>query len=141
MSHDIHITMGRDWSDFSEEETACVSREQWLALIDEDPELSINAYNSHESVGNIFTDWSPAGGPPDFYWIDWSPTGISARYMGPQHCRKMVQIARRFGAIVRGDDGEVYGLDGQLDWDDQRTRDSTFRKPPLRWRLKRIFKR
>jgi hypothetical protein len=139
LSYDIHITRGRDWSDFSEQETACISREQWLTLINDDPELSASDRNSDNNC--IMTDWNPPQGPKDYYWIQWCPTDISARHMGPEHCRKMVQIAHRFGAIVQGDDGEVYGIDGELDWNDQRTRDSTSRKPPLSWRLKRIFKR
>ena len=141
MSYDIHITFGRDWSDFSEQETACIPREQWLALIDEDPELSIDDQNPQDASGRIYTIWNPPGGPHDFYWIMWSPEDISARHMGPDHCRKMVQIAHQFGAIVQGDAGEVYGVDGELDWDDQRTHDANRCKPPLRWRLKRIFKR
>ncbi|MCC5821796.1 MAG: hypothetical protein LAT64_00750 [Phycisphaerales bacterium] len=138
MGYDLHITRKEDWSD---EDGPRISRQEWLTLIECDPVLRIDTENCNRTPPNVFTVWDDPDAPDGSYWIDWTEDDVSARHQGKDFIRKLHEIASKLGAIVQGDDGEVYLPNGELDWDDQRTRDSTSRKPPLVWRLRRFFKR
>lgn len=138
MGYDLHITRKVDWSN---EDGPRISRQEWLNLIESDPKFRILPENCNETPPNIFTVWDDPDAPEGSYWVDWAEDGVSGRHQGKDYIRKLHQIATKLDAVVQGDDGEVYLPNGELDWNDQRTRDSTSRKPPIGWRLRRIFKR
>jgi hypothetical protein len=138
MGYDLHITRKEHWFD---EVGLAITRDEWMALMAADPSIRIDRENCNEDPPNIFSVWDDPNSPAGIFWINWTERGVSARHQGKHFVRKVHEIATKLGATVQGDDGEVYLRDGSLDWNDQRTRDSTPQRPPLGWRLRRIFKR
>lgn len=108
MGYDLHITKGDWW----EQPAACISRDAWLALVEADPDLRICEKNSDPETGRIFVLWFGVGAPSVGNWVEWKPEGIRAREQGDAFLGKLYEIAESFGAVVQGDEGEVYQPDG-----------------------------
>lgn len=98
MSYDIHITRRKDWSAIGNEITA----DEWLAYVENDPELSLWPMN-----GPCTVRWNGKCKYPDPL-LDWFQGNIYAKNPEPALIDKMVQIADALGAQVQGDDGEIY---------------------------------
>jgi hypothetical protein len=79
-----------------------ITAEEWLKYIEGDPELSLAGYN-----GKYFALWSGKSTYPD-PWLDWSRGNIFSKSPDDAIVNKMVAIAKKLGAKVQGDDGEVY---------------------------------
>src|SRR5437867_11832752 len=101
MGYDIHITRARLWA---ESDQNPITAEEWLALVEEDPELT-----PQESAlqGGYGAAWSGPSIYPD-PWFTWWDGQIYTKNPDDAMWQKMAQIARHFGAIVQGDDGEIY---------------------------------
>ncbi len=100
MGYDLHITRAEEWSD---NESAPIPAEEWLLIVDEDPELRLV-----EANGPYFAVWrSPATGAEDD-WLDWFEGNVYSKNPCDALIDKMVQIAGRHGAKVQGEEGEVY---------------------------------
>jgi hypothetical protein len=101
MGYDLHITRREHWIDEGDD----ISSEEWLAVVEADPELRIEAV-----YGSYFAIWSGPStlGDP---WLDWFDGRINTK--NPDHALidKMVEIAEKLGASVQGDDGEIYTHD------------------------------
>jgi hypothetical protein len=100
MGYDLHITRKAQWSD---KDGPTISPEEWLSLLDADPELSRST-----DAG----DDTPAGA-----WkgetIFWFTGGeVCCTNPDPPTIRKMASMAERLRATVQGDDGEIYREDG-----------------------------
>jgi hypothetical protein len=104
MGYDLHITRKKYWCD---EEGPVISPEEWLAVVRDDPELTLSAEN-----GPYFANWSGPSRYPD-PWLDYFEGDVFAKNPDDPLIEKMVQIADRLGAKVQGDDGEVYPGAGQ----------------------------
>jgi len=99
MGYDLHITRGENWA---ENNGHYISYEEWLTLVETDPELTPDSRN-----GPYFAKWS--GPSKDNYpWFDWFEGNIYTKYPDRIMLEKMLQIADRLGATVQGDDGEIY---------------------------------
>jgi hypothetical protein len=98
MGYDLHITRRVHWSDDGDD----ISAEEWLALVATDPELQIETAN-----GPYFAIWSR---PllDGHHWLTWSTGQISTKNPDDVLIDKMVEISRKLGARVQGDDGEIY---------------------------------
>ena len=99
MGYDLHITRADSWS---ENATARITAEEWLALVDADPELSLVPEN-----GPYFASWSGPSKDID-PWLDWSDGNVYTKAPDSALLRKMVQLADRLHARVQGDEGEFY---------------------------------
>lgn len=99
MGYDLHITRAEFWA---ENEGRRISREEWLRLVEEDPELAIDEQN-----GPLFANWGPVS---DDYspWFDWSEGNVYTKNPDRNTVEKMLQIATLLEATVQGDDGETY---------------------------------
>ena len=99
MGYDLHITRKEHWAD---EDGPAVASEEWLRVVEEDPELRPAGEN-----GPYFAIWS---GPSEYDdpWLDWFEGNVYTKNPDPPLIRKMVAIADRLGAKVQGDDGETY---------------------------------
>src|SRR5262245_65787077 len=102
MGYDLHITRAQHWTD----DEPVITADEWLACVDEDPELRLAGYN-----GPYFALWSGQSKYPD-PWFDWSLGRVHTKNPDPPIIGKAVAIATRLGATVQGDDGEVYLSDG-----------------------------
>jgi len=99
MGYDLHIVRGLD---HYENPAHQIAAEEWLAYIKSDPELQLANYN-----GPNFALWSGQSEYPD-PWLDWFGGAIYSKNPDEAIITKMLQIAERLGAQVRGDDGEIY---------------------------------
>jgi hypothetical protein len=107
MGYDLHITRKDCWAE--EEDERCISREEWKAYVENDPEITLDPDNPFEDyyiylrtgenwplwfrpeLGNIYTK-----NPPD------------------DVIKKIVAIASALKARVQGDDQEFYDSDGNM---------------------------
>ncbi len=100
MGYEVHITRADDWSD---NDATPIEAEEWLGVVEADPELTIQAEN-----GPYFAAWSGACSYPGGGWFDWSAGNISTKNPDRAILGKMLRLASLLGASVQGDDGEVY---------------------------------
>lgn len=99
MGYELHITRAEFWA---ENEGQGIGREEWLRLVEQDPELAIDEQN-----GPLFANWGPVS--EDYSrWFDWSEGNVYTKNPDRKSLVKMLQIAALLGATVQGDDGETY---------------------------------
>jgi len=109
MGYDLHITRSPNgWADNSGHEIAA---EEWLAVVESDPELRLAGYN-----GSHFALWSGSSKHED-PWFDWSRGNVSTKNPDPAMVAKAISVAQRLDAHVEGDDGERYLPDGKVERD------------------------
>ena len=106
MGYEIHIT--RAPHDYYENVGHHISAAEWLAHVEADPELKLAGYN-----GPHFALWSGQSRNPE-PWFDWSRGNIHTKSPDPPTLEKALRIAEALRARVQGDDGEIYGPDGQV---------------------------
>ena len=114
MGYDIHITRASDWS---ESEERPISIEEWSAYVTSDPEMQLDNYAQVERDGHVLRHegsiavWVTYSGHAvggNMAWFCYSDGQIQVKNPDREILGKMLQIANRFGAKVRGDDGEEY---------------------------------
>jgi|SRR5215471_17853998 len=111
MGYDIHITRaGAGW--YANDDCQ-ITGEEWLTVVNEDPELKLAGYN-----GEYFTLWSGRSRYPD-PWFDWSRGNVTTKNPDPPMIAKAIALAARLDAHVEGDDGERYLPDGKVERDGQ----------------------
>ena len=106
MGYDFHITRASDWS---QNATAKIAAEEWLAIVEADAELSLAPRN-----GPYFANWSGPSKLPE-PWLDWFDGNVYTKAPDSALLQKMVRIATVLNAQVQGDEGEVYRGDEPLD--------------------------
>ena len=104
MGYDIHITRAEHWA---ENEGHEISAEEWLAYVEEDPELKTD-----EANGEHFAVWIGENGEP-LAWFEWFAGDVATKNPDEETIEKAIRIAKHFNAKVQGDDGEVYPGGGQ----------------------------
>ena len=100
MGYDIRITRADDWSANTGAE---ISTEEWLKVVESDPELTADPAN-----GPFAARYGEAS------WFDWYEGNVFTT--DPDHATvdKMVGLARLLSGAIQGDDGEFY--DSANDW-------------------------
>lgn len=99
MGYDVHVTRAEHWAQNEGHE---ILASEWLDLIEHDPELRLAGYN-----GPNFAIWSGDQSDAEA-WLDWIDGNITTKNPSERLLGKMVEIARRLGARVQGDEGEWY---------------------------------
>jgi hypothetical protein len=107
MSYDLHITRADHWT---EAEAHPIRRDEAIALVEADPELSLAAAPSGgagdpDQSNELDINWSGANLNPCLIWSEGSIQAFGPE--GPLRA-KMFRIAERLGANLIGDDGERY---------------------------------
>lgn len=98
MGYDLYITR----KEFhASNEGVVITPDEWLAVIQNDPELTVNDLNHP-----YFAYWTGPGQYP--CWLDYINGDLYSKNPTDEMVDKMVQIAKRLGARVQGDDGEEY---------------------------------
>jgi hypothetical protein len=87
-----------------------ISAQEWLAIVDSDPELSL------EPGGKYFALWAGPSKHPD-PWFDWWRGAIQTKNPDPPMIEKMIRIAAQLTARVQGDDGEIDLPGGRVEKD------------------------
>jgi len=108
MGYDVHITRAEQWS---ENEDAVISLEEWERCVEEDPELIPDPDN-----GMPMAVWTAhPNGAKAWPWLSWQDGNITSKNPDDALLEKMLSIAASLDAKVQGDDGEVYPLAGAPD--------------------------
>ena len=94
MGYDLHITRSTDWAQNTGME---IDAEEWLAVINEDPELNPDPANGPYAVR-----WSSSA------WFDWFEGNIFTTDPERATVAKMLALAQRLAGVVQGDGGEFY---------------------------------
>jgi hypothetical protein len=98
MGYDLHITRRVNWFEGGND----ISSEEWLEIVRNDPELKLNPAN-----GPCFVLWNGKSTLQE-PWLDWTNGQIQTKNPDDALIDKMVAIARKLGAKVQGDEGEIY---------------------------------
>lgn len=101
MGWEIHITRAEHWAD---SDKLPITTEEWLALVKDDPELTIDPRDNGPYCALWLSHWLDGDHP----WFNWFNGALKTKHPDRKTLGKALQIARRFGARVQGDDGEVY---------------------------------
>jgi hypothetical protein len=109
MGYDVHITRAEDWADNAGFE---ITVQEWLKIIEEDPELIPSPEN-----GKYFVIWRGAKKYSET-WFNWENGNISTKYPDKATMLKFNQIAQKLNAQIQGDDGERYGAKEINSFDD-----------------------
>lgn len=100
MGYDLRITRSTDWAENTDSE---IPSEEWLAMVDADPDLQPD----------------PDGGPfaarfSSRAWFDWYEGNVLTTDPDRRTVAKMLELAQRLSGVVQGDDGEFY--ESERDW-------------------------
>jgi len=121
MGYEVHITRKKNWFDDGPE----ISLPEWLDVVRADPETR-NDGHAETNVGGgsvlrvedaSMSAWLAYPGhlqDGNMAWMWLSHGNVVTKNPDKEMIGKMVLIAQRLSAKVQGDEGEVYGLDGQL---------------------------
>jgi hypothetical protein len=106
MGVDFYITRAEFFADNDRDP---ISPEEWLAYVARDPELRLYPVN-----GPHYVLWS---GPSAYEepWLDWSQGNIITKWPDTALYRKMLSVAGKLGAQIQDDNGTVYSL--PTDWE------------------------
>jgi hypothetical protein len=100
MGWEVHMTRAEHWPDSDQRP---ITADEWLAVVAADPELRIDKAN-----GPYFAIWSGPCSYPDGGWFDWADGCVSTKNPDRAILGKLLQLAAKLGAVVQGDDGELY---------------------------------
>ena len=100
MGWEVHMTRADYWPG---SDRRPITADEWLAAVAADPELRIDPAN-----GPHFAVWSGPCSYPDGGWFDWADGCVSTKHPDQAILGKLLQLAAALGAVVQGDDGEVY---------------------------------
>ena len=107
MGVEFHITRAEFWAD---NEDSQIASEEWLNIVNHDPELSIYAPN-----GEFFALWSGKSAYPE-PWLEWSNGNISTKWPDTALYLKMLQVATVLNAKVMDEDGTEYSSPGEWEF-------------------------
>jgi hypothetical protein len=124
MSYDVHITSAEEWS---ENETAPITLEEWVACAKSDPELRVDVIDGRTESplpdGRVVSfkvkglvAWLGQADPHTrkvLAWFAWYSGNIDTRAPDRATLRKMYEIAEALQARVQGDEGEIYDAAGE----------------------------
>ncbi len=99
MAYDLRITRATDWTANEGRE---ISGDEWLSVVESDPELAPDPSNGPYSV-----TWSGA-------WFDWCDGNVFTTDPDRATVAKMLRLAEALAGAVQGDDGEFY--ESSRDW-------------------------
>ncbi|MDM3466510.1 hypothetical protein OGV52_02340 [Citrobacter sp. Cb041] len=105
MGWELHIIRTENWF---ESASNPISSEEWLQLVNDDKELSIDRKN-----GEFFAIWSGQS-EHDERWLDWNDGRISTKHPDEALYCKMLQIADKLNAVVVDEDDHKYLLSSEL---------------------------
>jgi len=121
MGYEVHITRKENWFD----DGPGISLAEWLEVVRADAEMRHDGYAETvvadgsilrvEDPGlAVWLAYSKHGLAGNMAWLWHSSGNVVAKNPDEEIFGKMAQIAQRFSAKVQGEEGEIYGPDGQV---------------------------
>lgn len=122
MPYDIHICRSENWFEADENP---ITLEEWLAYVERDPEMKLDGYAEATSPSGevirieseglaVWTAYSKHGLNGNMAWFDYGNGEIRVAHPDSEIFGKMAAMASFFAARVQGDDGELYGSQGEI---------------------------
>jgi hypothetical protein len=103
----VYVTRAEDWS---MNEGSRITPEEWMAVVHGDPELHVVA-----NTGPYIAEWLPDNAKllpdpsmPDGWYFQWDEGNIYAQRPSDAVIVKLEGLAAKLGAVVQGEDGEVF---------------------------------
>ena len=88
-----------------------ITLDEWNAYIESDRDLRRPEPGNLNYSGSIALLPSDSSDPDNWQWIAWTSGSLHSDYPQPPMLKKMVQVARYFGAVVSSDDGDLWEID------------------------------
>jgi hypothetical protein len=121
VGYDTHITRKENWFDAN---GPAISLEDWTALVNSDPEMQLDGLAEVATDDkkmfrlkmpglSLWTSYSQSGKNGNQAWFALYGGNIVVKNSDSEILRKMYVIAQRLAARVQGDEGEIYGPDGE----------------------------
>jgi hypothetical protein len=101
MGYDLHLTRAENWFD---SEQRPIAADEWLSVVEQDPDLTIDPRGNGPYCALWLQHWVEGDHP----WFNWRKGCIYTKNPDRMTLGKMLEIARRLGARVQGDEGELY---------------------------------
>jgi hypothetical protein len=118
MAYFMYITRADEWY---LDDSNPIQLEEWVGLVASDPELeSMPVLKAELPDGREVKRESPglalwSGNEfVDVVALEHRNGSIAVKYPDDQALRKMAEIAEKLGARVQGEEGELYGVDGEV---------------------------
>jgi len=119
MGYDLHITRKQNWFDEGGEDISLV---EWTALVKSDPSMRLDGFAETQVGGgktlrmnneglSVWTGWSQHV-EGNSAWFNPGGGNVVVKNPDPEIRKKMWQLAQMLSAKVQGDEGELYGADG-----------------------------
>ena len=122
MGYEVHITRKAAWFD---EDGQAISLKEWLEYVSSDPEMRADGYAEAQTPDGVlrmddpgiavWTAYAGYGGEGNRAWFCHFGDRITVKNPDASTLKKMQQIASSHGAKVQGDEGEIYGTDGEAE--------------------------
>ena len=118
MGYDICITRNKDYDSDKQEE---IPLSEWLAVVDSDPELE-----RRENIEMTLPDGQilrmQSKSPPVIWknnaegevWFDYRRGEIAVKNPDTMIFKKMHDLALKLGAVLQGEEGELYDEKGEI---------------------------
>jgi hypothetical protein len=119
MGYEVHITRKENWFDDGPD----ITLEEWLDVVQSDAEMRLDGH-AEATVGegailrmedpsmSVWVLYSMHGQHGNMAWLWHSCGNVTAKNPDAEILIKMSRIAKRLSAKVQGDEGELYGEDG-----------------------------
>src|SRR5260370_1991145 len=107
MGYDLHITRKSEWN---HDNGPIISAEEWRKVVSSDSDLKVD---QEDAPGTGGTEIISASFRAEFGVFNWENGEIWTKNPEQETVKKAVQIANCLAAQAQGDDGEVYGPDGE----------------------------
>jgi len=135
MGYDFHITRKSEWFD---EEGDEITLDEWREFVNSSPDMRLDGFAEAKTPGgtlrveseglSVWTGYSGHEKDGNMAWFDYFKGNIKVKNPDDEIIKKMYQIAQALNAKVQGEECEVYGEDGQSNWQELKTEDETMRK-------------
>ncbi|WP_428241544.1 hypothetical protein [Gynuella sp.] len=123
MGYDLHITRKEEWF---EEEGDQITLDEWNNFVNSSPDMRLDGYAEAETPNGVlrveseglavWTGYSGHDNDGNMAWFDYFEGNIKVKNPDDEIIKKMYQIAVALNAKVQGEECEVYGEDGQSNW-------------------------
>ncbi|MGV6852232.1 MAG: hypothetical protein ACWA5R_08645 [bacterium] len=123
MGYDIHITRKAEWFEDVGDE---ITLGEWCEFVNSSPDMRLDGYAEAETPDGIlrveseglsvWTGYSGHEKDGNMAWFDYFEGNIKVKNPDDEIIKKMYQIAQSLSAKVQGEECEVYGEDGQSNW-------------------------
>lgn len=107
MGVEFHITRAEFWA---ENEDNQITSEEWLSVVNNDPELTLDKRNGKHCV--LWNGKSAYLEP----WLEWNDGNIITKWPDTALYLKMLQVAQILNAKVMDDNGTEYSSPGEWEF-------------------------